>query len=150
MKKIALSSVAVLLGIEVGALAGGLGAFLWYQHQFRVIRSFAWAEMSLGVSENQFDADATDAKQNLLNTLSTFESGVRSRALDPSMNKAMRMNCGLIEARLSVLDSEAGDADGAKSYLAKAQDDLRAVGWIDYSDANILKAVERQWPHTGR
>jgi hypothetical protein len=60
------------------------------------------------------------------------------------MKKALRMNCGLIEARLSVLENEAGNVDRAKSYLSKAQEDLKAVGWVDPSEANILQAVKRQ------
>jgi hypothetical protein len=48
------------------------------------------------------------------------------------------MNRGLAEARLSVLESEAGNIDLAKSYLSKAQGDLKAVGWTDLSEANIL------------
>ncbi len=54
------------------------------------------------------------------------------------------MNRGLIEARLSVLENEAGNVDQAKSYLSKAQEDLAAVGWVDHSEAIILQAVKRQ------
>jgi hypothetical protein len=44
------------------------------------------------------------------------------------MKKALRMNCGLLEARLSVLENESGNVDEAKSYLVRAQEDLKAVG----------------------
>ena len=54
------------------------------------------------------------------------------------------MNCGLIEARLSVLENEGGNADRAKSYMSKAQEDLKTVGWVDRSEANILQAVKRR------
>ena len=54
------------------------------------------------------------------------------------------MNCGLIEARLSVLENEAGNTNQAKVYMSKAQEDLKSVGWVDPSEANIFEAVKRQ------
>ena len=60
------------------------------------------------------------------------------------MKNALRMKCGLIEARLSVLANEGANTDRAKSYMSKAQEDLKAVGWRDLSETNILQVVKRQ------
>jgi hypothetical protein len=60
------------------------------------------------------------------------------------MSNVLRIKCGLIEARLSVLENEAGNVDRAKPYMSKAQEDLKAVGWVDPSEANILQTVKRQ------
>jgi hypothetical protein len=144
MKKLLLQSVAVIVGIILGSAAGGYLTFHRYARDYAIVRAFAWAGIFVAVAENQYDQNSSDAKQGLLYTLNVYSQGVQSSSLDPTMNKALRMNRGLIEARLSVLENEAGNADLAKSYLSKAQEDLKAVGWVDYSEANILQAVKRQ------
>lgn len=144
MKKILLESIVVIVGIAIGGAAGGYLTFHRYSQKSPVVRYFAWAGIFDAVSEGQYDKNSSDAKQELLTTLDLYTKGVQSSNIDPIMKNALRMKCGLIKARLSVLENEAGNTDRAKSYMSKAQEDLKAVGWVDYSEANILQAVKRQ------
>lgn len=144
MKKVLLQSIVVILGIMLGAAAGGYLTFHRYARDYAIVRAFAWAGIFVAVSENQYDQNSSDAKQDLFYTLNLYTQGIQSSSIDPTMHKALRMKRGLIEARLSVLENEAGNVDLAKSYLSKAQEDLKAVGWVDHSEADILQAVKRQ------
>jgi hypothetical protein len=144
VKMILFNFVVVLAGVALGMGASGYLLFARYNRHDAVVRYFAWAGIGLAVSQNEFDENSKDARQVLLNTLTYFERGLQSSKIDPPMKKAIRMESGLTEARVSVLESEAGHADQAKSYMSRAQDDLKAVGWVDSSDANILRAVKRE------
>lgn len=144
MKKLLLQSTVVIVGIVMGGAAGGYLTFHKYARDYSIVRAFAWTGVADAVSGNQYDKNTSDAKQDLLYTLDFYRSGVKSSAIDSAMKNALFMNCGLIEARLSVLESESGNIDLAKSYLSKAQEDLKAVGWVDDSEANILQVVKRQ------
>ncbi len=146
MKKLLLRSVVVIVGIVVGGATGGYLTFHRYSQKYATVRYFAWAGIFVAVSEGQYDNNSSDAKQDLLNTLDLYAKGVQSFNIDPTLKKSLCMERGLIEARLSVLESEGGNADRAKSYMSKAQEDLKAVGWVDRSEANILQAVKRQPP----
>jgi hypothetical protein len=144
MKKFPLQSVAVILGIAIGAVSGGYLTFQRYARDYAMVRYFAWTGISAAVSVNQFDQNSKDAKQELVNTLGFYESGVQSPNISFALKNALRMECGLIEARLSVLENEAGNATRAQTYMSQAQEDLKAVGWIDRSEAIISQAVKRQ------
>jgi hypothetical protein len=144
MKRILLQLVVLIVGIVIGAAAGGYLTFHRYARDYALVRAFAWVGIFSAVSVNQYDLNASDAKQELLSTLSLYAQGVKSSSIDATMKNAFRMNCGLIEARLSVLESEAGNVDRARSYLSNAEEDLKVVGWVDHSEANILQAVTRQ------
>jgi hypothetical protein len=144
MRKLFLQSVIAMVGIFMGAAIGGYLTFHRYARDYAVVRAFAWTGIYSAVSENQYDKNTSDAKGELIFSLDYWTQGVDSSALDPTMRNALRMNRGLTEARLSVLENEAGNVDQAKSYLSKAQEDLKAVGWVDLSEANILQAVKRQ------
>ena len=144
MKKIFLQSLVVIVGFVTGIAAGGYLTFHRYSQKYATVRYFAWTGIFTAVSENQYDRNSSDAKQDLLNTLDLCTRGVQSSNTDPTLKKALRMIRGLINARLSVLENEAGNKDQAKSYMSKSQEDLKAVGWVDYSEANILQAVKRQ------
>jgi hypothetical protein len=144
MKKLFLQAALVIVGIVVGGTAGGYLTFHRYARDYALVRAFAWTGIFDAVSVNQYNENSKDAKQELLSTLGLYTQGVRSSAIDPTMKNALRMNCGLLEARLSVIENESGNVEGAKSYLAKAQEDLKSVGWVDHSEANILQAVKRQ------
>jgi hypothetical protein len=144
MRKVFLELIVVIVGIILGGAAGGYLTFHRYARDYALVRAFAWAGIFVAVSENQYDQNSSDAKQDLFYTLNLFTQGVQSSGIDTTMNKALRMKRGLIEARLSVLENEAGNVDLAKSYLSKAQEDLKAVAWVDHSEANILQAVKRQ------
>jgi hypothetical protein len=144
MKKILLQSIVVVVGIVMGGAAGGYLTFHRYARKYAIVRAFAWTGIFAAVSENQYDLNSIDAKRDLLYTLNLYRQGVQSSNVDLTMSKALRIKCGLIEARLSVLENEAGNVDRAKSYMSKAQEDLKAVGWIDPLEANILQAVKRQ------
>ena len=144
MKKALLRSLVAILGIIMGGVAGGYVTFHKYAQDYPLVRAFAYLGIFDAVSAGQFDKNSPEAKQELLSTLSLYMQGTKSSAVDPTMKSALRMNCGLVEARLFILANESGDADGAKSYLAKAQGDLKAVGWVDYSEANIRQVVRRQ------
>lgn len=144
MKKVFLQSIVVIVGIVLGGAAGGYLTFHRYARDYARVRAFAWAGIFGAVADNQYDQNSSDAKQDLFYTLNLYTPGIQSSSIDPTMNKALRLKRGLIEARLSVLENEAGNTDLAKSYLSKAQDDLKAVGWVDRSEANILQAVKRQ------
>jgi hypothetical protein len=128
----------------MGGAAGGYLTFHRYSQKYAVVRYFAWTGIFTAVSENQYDKNSSDAKQGLVNTLDLYTRGVESSNIDPTLKKALSMKRGLIEARLSVLENEGGNSDRAKSYMSKAQEDLKAIGWVDYSEANILQAVKRQ------
>lgn len=144
MRKLLLQSIAVIVGIAMGGATGGYLTFHRYAQKYAIVRAFAWTGIFDAVSENQYDLNSSDAKRDLLYTLDFYRRGVQSPNIDPVMSKALRMKCGLIEARLSVIENEARNIDGARSYMSKAQEDLKAVGWVDPSEANILQAVKRQ------
>ena len=144
MKKLLLQSIAVIVGIAMGGAAGGSLTFHRYARKYAIVRAFAWTGIFAAVSENQYDLNSRDAKRDLLYTLDLYRQGVQSSNIDPIMSKALRIKCGLIEARLSVIENEARNIDRAKSYMLKAQEDLKAVGWVDPSEANILQTVKRQ------
>ena len=144
MKKLFLRSIVVLIGIFVGIVVGGYLTFHRYARDYALVRAFAWTGIFSAVSEGQYDKNTSDAKGELIFSLNFWTQGVESSGIDPTMKNALRMNRGLTEARLSVLENEAGNVDQAKSYLSKAQEDLKAVGWVDRSEANIMQAVKRQ------
>jgi hypothetical protein len=144
MKKILLQSVVVIIGLCAGGATGGYLTFHRYSQKYPRAHYFAWAGIFAAVSENQYDKNSADAKQDLLNARDLYTQGVQSAHIDPTLKKALYMKRGLIEARLSVLENEGGNADRAKSYLSEAQEDLKAVGWVDRSESNILQAVKRQ------
>jgi len=144
MKKLVLRSIVVITGIVIGIVAGGYLTFHRYARDYHTVRALAWLGIFSAVSEGQYDENTSDAKQGLLYIVTYYSQGVESPKLDPIMKNMMRMNRGLAEARLSVLENESGNAGAAKSYLSEAQDDLKAVGWVDVSEANILQAVRRQ------
>jgi len=144
MKKILLQSVVMIVGIVTGGATGGYLTFHRYSQKYAIVRYFAWAGIFVAVAENQYDKNSSDAKQDLLNTLDLYAKGVQSSNIDSTLKKALCMKRGLIEARISVLENEAGNVDRAKSYMSKAQEDLNAVGWVDRSEANILQAVKRE------
>jgi hypothetical protein len=123
MKKIFLRSIVVFVGIVIGGAAGGYVTFHRYARDYAIVRGFAWTGIFAPVSENEYNQNSKDAKQELARTLDFYTQGLKSSAIDPSMKNALRMNCGLIEARLSVLENEAGNVDLAKSYLSMAQED---------------------------
>jgi hypothetical protein len=144
MKTMLLRSVAVALGVVLGGAVGGYLTFHRYARDYALVRAFAYAGIFDAVSIHQYNENSLEAKQELLSALSLYTRGANSSAIDPTMKKALRMNCGLLQARLSILEEESGNVDRAKSYLAKAQEDLKAVGWVDHSEANILQAAKRQ------
>jgi hypothetical protein len=144
MKKFFAAAIVVIVGIVIGAAAGGYLTFHKYARDYAIVRAFAWTGIFSAVAANQYDKNTSDAKRELLYSLNLWTQGVESPASDPTMKNALRMNRGLTEARLSVLENEAGNVDQAKSYLSKAEEDLKAVGWVALSEANILQAVKRQ------
>ena len=144
MKKLFLRATVVIVGIVIGGVAGGYWTFHRYARDYAIVRAFAWTGIFEAVSVNQYDMNTSDAKKELLYSLDLYTQGVGSSAIDPTVKNVLRMNRGLTEARLSVLENEAGDVDLAKSFLSKAQEDLKALGWVDRSEANILQLVKRQ------
>jgi hypothetical protein len=144
MRKILLQSVVVIFGFVTGSVAGGYLTFHRYSQKYAIVHYFAFAAIFDSVSVNGYNENTAEAKAELIHTLDLWKQGVISSAIDPPMKNVLRMNCGLIEARLSVLENEAGNVAQAKSYLSRAQEDLTAVGWVDHSEATILQAVKRQ------
>jgi hypothetical protein len=144
MKKRFLQASLVVIGFFVGGTVGGYLTFHRYARDYGLVRAFAWTGIFNAVSVSQYNENSKDAKQELFSTLTFYTQGVSSSAIDPTMKKALRMNCGLLEARLSVLENESGNVDEAKSYLVRAQEDLKAAGWVDLSEGNVLQAVKRQ------
>jgi hypothetical protein len=144
MKRLFIQAIVVLVGIVIGAGAGGYLTFHRYARDYAIVRAFAWVGIFSAVSVNQYDANTGDAKRELVYSLDFYSQGVASSAIEPTMKSALRMNRGLTEARLYVLENEAGNVDQAKSYFSKAQEDLKAVGWVDLSEANILQVIKRE------
>lgn len=134
----------MIIGFVTGGATGGYLTFHRYSQKYAMVRYFAWAAIFGAVSENSYDENSADSKQELLNARNLYTKGVQSSHVDPTLKKVLCTKRGLSEARLSVLENEGGNADRAKSYLSKAQEDLKAVGWVDPSEANILQAVKRQ------
>lgn len=134
----------VLFGYLASCGLSGYLTFTNYAQHYVVVRAFAWLSISSAVSESDFDLHSTNAKKNLLNTLYFYERGVQSPAVDPALKTALRMNVGRTEAQLSILEEETGHADEARSYMSEAQKGLKAVGWIDTSEENILRTFKRQ------
>ena len=144
MKKLLLRSILVIVGILIGGAVGGYVIFHRYARDYALVRAFAMAGIFSAVSKNEYEKNTSDAKRELIVQLKIWTDGIDSSATDPIMKNALRMNRGLTEARLSILENEAGDPEQAKSYLSKAREDLKAVGWVDHSEANIVQIVKRQ------
>jgi hypothetical protein len=144
MIKILHRSVVILVGIVMGCGVGGYLTFHRYARDYQTVRAFAWAGIFSAVSVNQYDQNTSDAKKELQTLLDLFKRATNSTTIDPNMQNAFLMNCGLVEARLSVLENEAGNVEQSKTYLSKAQEDLKAIGWVDHSESNILQAVKRK------
>jgi hypothetical protein len=142
--KALLPSITLLMGILVGGALGGSLRYRMYSEQDRVRRGFSWLEIGLAVSENAFGSNSGDATELLHDTLILVDRGVQSSAVDPSMKNALGMTRGQIEAHLSVIEKEAGDAVQARVYMSKAQEDLKDVGWIDYSEDHVLRTFPRR------
>lgn len=144
MKKLVLRMLVMILGFIIGGVAGGaltlhrwLGAAAW-ERGFPVIGIVDCA------SRGEYDKNSAEAKPRLLLYLNLTEQALNASVFDPTMKKMFRLNRGLTLARLSVLESEAGNAGEANSYMSKAQEDLKSVGWLDLSEGTILQVVKRQ------
>jgi hypothetical protein len=144
MKKLLFRSILVIIGILIGGAVGGYVIFHRYARDYALVRAFAMAGIFDAVSKNEYEKNTTDAKRELIFQFNIWTDGIESSAADPIMKNALRMNRGLTEARLSILENEAGNPEHAKSYLSKAQEDLKAAGWVDHSEANIVQIVKRQ------
>ena len=147
MKRILIGSIVMLLGLS---LVGGAGAYFVYRDYLQksaLLRFFAWSELAFATALNQFDHNTKEAEPSLLRSLKLYQEGLQSSIPDPMVSRAIRMRCGLIKARLSVLQKEAGNPDQAKSYMSEAQADLKGLGWTDVSEATVLQAVKRHTPH---
>jgi len=146
MKRILLSLTVILASIFAGIFIGyegwpylSLGAVP--QHD-PVLSFAAMSEVGWNMTEQAFNQNSKDAKHLLLTTLKYCELGSNRDLPDP-MKRALLLRSGLTKARLSVLEDEAGNSDQAKLYLSEAQEDLKAVGWRDYSQEKILQVATK-------
>ena len=146
MIKFLLRIALVIVGFAVGAIAGGYLTFYLYDKNHPGVRAFAMTGMFAAVSEGEYDRKGSDAKIELLTLIEAYSSALNSSAISKPVKNAFLFNRGLTEARLSVIHSEEGNSDQAKTYLSKAGVDLKAVGWVDVSDTIILRAAKRQLP----
>lgn len=144
MKKIVLNLIAAIAGIAIGAAASGYLVFLRYAKQDAVVRVFASSSISNAVSQQEFDKKSDDAKKDLLSTLAIYQGAGQTPGIELGVQKALRMNCGLMEARLSILEDEGANSARSKAYMLKAQSDLKSVGWTDISEETILDVVKRK------
>ncbi len=142
--RIFLRFIALILGLAIGVAAGGYFAYSRYVVQFPLVRNFASIASSNALSMDEFDKKADSAKQDLISTLAMYEGAAETPNVESGVKKALHMNCGLIEARLSVVESRGGNAARAKAYMLKAQADLKAVGWTDTSEESILQVVNQK------
>jgi hypothetical protein len=141
--KIALRILGLILGLAIGAAAGGYFTYARYAGQFELVRTFAAISTSSATSVDEFNQKSPNAKKDLLATLSLYEGAGGTPNVEVGVRKALRMNSGLIEARLSVLEEKDGNTARSKAYILKAQDDLKSVGWADLSDETILRALKK-------
>ena len=135
--------LGLILGLAIGAAAGGYFTYARYAGQFQMVRTFASIGTSSASSVDEFNQKSDNAKKDLLATLSLYEGAGETRNIESGVRKALRMNCGLIEARLSVLEDKAGNSARAQAYMLKAQSDLKSVGWTDPSEEIILQAIKK-------
>jgi len=141
--KIILRILGMVLGLAIGAAAGGYFTYARYAGQFELVRTFATIATSSATSVDEFNQESDNAKKDLLATLSLYEGAGETPNVEVGVRKALRMNSGLIEARLSVLEEKDGNTARSKAYILKAQDDLKSVGWADLSDETILRALKK-------
>jgi hypothetical protein len=150
MKKILLSLLVILPGIFIGYQAGELLPFGKLTRLDPVLR-FSWfSQMGWTMTEEAFNCNSSDAKGLLLTSKKNFELAV-TKMSDPGfkldypgfMKNTMLLRAGLTNARLAVLEEEAGNSDQAKQYLSNAQADLKAVGWRDNSRETIFQAAKK-------
>ncbi|HXQ97305.1 MAG TPA: hypothetical protein VN774_02595 [Candidatus Limnocylindrales bacterium] len=141
--KIILRILGMVLGLAIGAAAGGYFTYARYAGQFELVRTFATIATSSATSVDEFNQESDNAKKDLLATLSLYEGAGETPNVEVGVRKALRMNSGLIEARLSVLEEKDGNTARSKAYLLKAQDDLKSVGWADLSDETVLQAIKK-------
>lgn len=139
MKRIIASILIILAGLVIGLGVGTYSAFAHYAQGYSIPRFFASSELAFSLANDSFERRSGDAKALLLKSLATYESGMRSSIPGPMMKNAMRMRTGLIKARLSVLEKEAGNIVQSNSYMAEAQADFKTVGWIDTSETRIME-----------
>jgi hypothetical protein len=141
--KIILRILGMILGLAIGAAAGGYFTYARYAGQFELVRTFATIATSSATSLDEFNQKSDNAKKDLLATLSLYEGAGETPNVEVGVRKALRMNSGLIEARLSVLEEKDGNTARSKAYMLKAQDDLKSVGWADLSDETVLQAIKK-------
>lgn len=141
--KIILRILGMILGLAIGAAAGGYFTYARYAGQFELVRTFATIATSSATSLDEFNQESDNAKKDLLATLSLYEGAGETPNVEVGVRKALRMNSGLIEARLSVLEEKDGNTARSKAYMLKAQDDLKSVGWADLSDETVLQAIKK-------
>jgi len=144
MKKTLLRTTVMILGVVAGAGIGAYVSFARYSRDYPLARAFAWTQLTFAVTQNQFDSHSSDARKGLSFELSLFQKFAESPSLDQATKDAIQMNVGRLEAQLSMLESEAGNANQAVEYMAKAQENLRAIGWINYSKDEVLRVFDRQ------
>jgi hypothetical protein len=80
MKRLFIQAIVVLVGIVIGAGAGGYLTFHRYARDYAIVRAFAWVGIFSAVSVNQYDANTGDAKRELVYSLDFYSQGVASRA----------------------------------------------------------------------
>ncbi|HLW97058.1 MAG TPA: hypothetical protein VKR82_00310 [Candidatus Acidoferrales bacterium] len=141
--KILLRILGMILGLAIGAAAGGYFTYARYAGQFELVRTFATIANSSATSLDEFNQKSDNAKKDLVATLSLYEGAGETPNVEVGVRKALRMNSGLIEARLSVLEEKEGNIPRSKAYMLKAQDDLKSVGWADLSDETVLQAIKK-------
>jgi hypothetical protein len=141
--KILLRILGMILGLAIGAAAGGYFTYARYAGQFELVRTFATIANSSATSLDEFNQKSDNAKKDLVATLSLYEGAGETPNVEVGVRKALRMNSGLIEARLSVLEEKDGNTPRSKAYMLKAQDDLKSVGWTDLSDETVLQAIKK-------
>jgi hypothetical protein len=141
--KIILRILGLVLGLAIGAAAGGYFTYARYAGQFSLVRAFASIATSSASAVDEFNQKSDNAKKDLLATLSLYEGAGETRNIESGVRKALRMNCALIEVRLSALEDKAGNTARAQAYMLKAQSDLKSVGWTDPSEEIVLQAIKK-------
>ena len=127
MKKLLLRSILVIVGILIGGAVGGYVIFHRYARDYALVRAFAMAGIFSAVSKNEYEKNTSDAKRELIVQLKIWTDGIDSSATDPIMKNALRMNRGLTEARLSILENEAGDPEQQNPTCRRPEKILRRL-----------------------
>jgi len=140
MKKAIAIFVCALLGLVAGYFAAPAASFLFIQSTQRdMFGAFALSLVDSSVACNCDGQPPSESLKTVKQDLSILQ-----RWRDQNRNsRVLGQEIGLTQVRLSRLEGELGDNTQADADMAKAQEELAALGWRDTSAAHLIALTKQ-------